>query len=103
MAAVVKHHRHDKLWIGLIIGIVLPVILYFIIQPLKDFNNIIAVQENKIGLLIKILPKLLTKIVIPSGLSFFVFIYFKLDKIAKGVLIVTAAIALILIVMQLAS
>ncbi|HBH49869.1 MAG TPA: hypothetical protein DDX98_14585 [Bacteroidales bacterium] len=95
-----KLKKYDIFWIGLILGIALPLLLYPILRPL-DPKNFAFISADYHKAMLKMLPMLLSRCVFPNALLFFLFIWNRFDKIAKGVLYSTVGITAVLIVIQI--
>lgn len=88
-AGKITDAKHDSLWLGLTIGIIAPVIgflLYFFGQfshkfLLNDFWSFIVK--------VKLLSPIISLSLLLNLFAFFIFIWLKWDKAAKGVLIGT--------------
>ncbi len=94
-----KLRKRDNFWIGLIIGIALPFLLYPLIRPLNPENfNFIDIEYKKT--VMKMLPMLLSRCVFPNALLFFLFLWGNFEKTAKGVLYSTVGIVAILGIMH---
>ena len=90
----------DKFWIGVLTGLVIPIVLYFIIQPL-DADNYGFMQEQYKQAVLKMLPMMLSRCVFPNALLFFILIWSDFEQAAKGILYSTVGLAGILIVLWL--
>ena len=89
----------NNLILGLIIGIVLPAVFYFIFVVPKMSDRIIfdlLDQHYKM----KVVSLLLTRCVFPNALVFFLLIWKNQLKIAKGILISTAMLAGALVIIN---
>lgn len=100
MGILDKLRAYDRYWFGLILGVLLPLILYPILRPLDPKNfEFIAVSYNEA--LLKMIPMLLSRCIFPSALLFFLLIWSDFDKTAKGVLHTTVILTAILILIQI--
>lgn len=92
--------KYDKFWIGIVLGIALPFLLYPLIRPLDPKNySFITVEYHKTVL--KMLPMLLSRCVFPNALLFFIFLWSNFERLAKGVLYSTVGIVGVLIILHL--
>ncbi len=81
---------------GIIIGVILPVILYFIfIMPKMSHLSVLGDYYARI--VVKFLPLFLSRCIFPNALLFFLLIWKNQMHIAKGVLISTAVLTAILL------
>jgi len=101
MGFIDKLRQYDNLWAGLVIGLVIPVVLYFVIQPLKA-GNFDFMIENYRKTVVIMLPMLLSRCVFPNAILFFMFIWGRFDKTARGILYSTAGLTLALIMIRIA-
>lgn len=92
--------KYDRFWIGLIMGIGLPLILYPLLRPLDPENFAFISTEYKQAML-KLIPMLLSRCVFPNALLFFIFIWSNFDRIAKGILYATVGLTAILVAIQI--
>lgn len=91
-----KLQKLNTLLAGIIIGIILPVILYFIfIMP--KVNHLSFMGEYYSRLLVKFMPLFLSRCIFPNALLFFLLVWKNQMQIAKGVLISTAVLTSILL------
>ncbi len=81
----------NKLYIGLIIGTVLPAIFYmiFIYPKMQHFSYFEGYYQK---MLLKFLPVFLSRCIFPNALLFFLFTWKNLLSVAKGLLISTAVL-----------
>jgi hypothetical protein len=88
----------NNLFLGIFIGILIPVILYIVIvyPKMSHFKFLDSYYRQT---MIKLLPILLTRCIFPNAIVFFLLIWRNQLKIAKGILISTAVLtgALVLI------
>lgn len=89
----------NNLVTGLIVGVVLPVILYFIFVMPK-FSNFEFIDNYYSKMMVKLLPLFLTRCIFPNALLFFLLIWRNQLKIAKGILISTAVLTGVLIIIN---
>ena len=92
--------RIDNFWIGIVLGIAIPLALYPIVRPL-DPENFAFISKAYHITIIKLLPLLLSRCVFPNALIFFIFIWVNYDKAAKGILYSTIGIVAILFILRL--
>lgn len=100
MGFLVKLRKFDIYWVGIILGILLPLILYPILRPL-DPENFAFISSIYKEALMKLLPMLLSRCIFPNALLFFIFIWSEFDQIAKGILHSTVFLTAILILIQI--
>jgi hypothetical protein len=91
--------RIDNFWIGVLLGIALPALLYPVLRPLDPANFSFIQTFDKLTM-IKLLPMLLSRCVFPNALLFFIFIWTDFNLAAKGVLYTTVVLTGILIIIQ---
>jgi len=89
----------DNVLAGIIIGLVLPAIIYmiFIMPKLSHYR---FMDNYFSSLIIKSLPLFLTRCIFPNALLFFLLIWRNYNKIARGILIITAILTAILLVIN---
>lgn len=98
----------DKLYLGIIVGLLLPIILFFAFYSADVMKLVNEDPEfvTKSGEIKKVLPAalpaLLTRVVFPNAIIFFLLIWQNRLKISKGILIVTAILTGILTILELA-
>ncbi len=95
-----KHSKKaDKPLTGWIAGVVVPplafVIIWLLIPTERDFAGFItyAIKAN-------VLSKFMSLAVLPNLLVFFIFIWAKMDRAAKGVLYATFILAIVVIAIK---
>ncbi len=89
----------DTLLVGIITGVLLPAILYFIlIHP--RMKTYALLNGYYYELLLKSLPLLLTRCIFPNAVLFFLLIWQNLNLAAKGILISTAILTGMLVIMN---
>jgi len=91
--------KFNNLFTGIIVGVILPTILYFIIV-LPKMSHFKFVDEYYRQMIIKFLPLFLTRCIFPNALVFFLLIWQNQLKIAKGILISTAVLTGILVLIN---
>lgn len=91
----------NKLSIGITLSVVLPTILYFIIVHGR-FQQFNIEHVNYSRIMMMIMPLLLSRCVFPNVILFFLFIWLRYDKAAKGVLIATAILSAALLILKFA-
>ncbi|MBN1598652.1 MAG: hypothetical protein JW894_10185 [Bacteroidales bacterium] len=84
---------------GAIIGVIIPLILYFIfVYPkMKHFSFIDGYYREMV---IKFLPLFLSRCIFPNALLFFILVWQNQIKIAKGLLISSAVLTSILLLIS---
>jgi len=86
----------NTLLAGIIIGVLVPVILYFIfIMPKMSHYSVLGNYYTMV--IVKFLPLFLSRCIFPNALLFFLLIWRNQMHIAKGILISTAALTGILL------
>lgn len=88
----------DSLWFGILLGIIVPTIVYFLSyhQQLKAFIRISETVNNlHVGL--PMFMKIAKICLISDAAVFFLFYWLKLDKAAKGVLVFAGISVVILL------
>jgi len=96
METVAKKRKTDKSLNGWITGLILPPVSFILIFLLLHTHQTLGDFVTK-AIAAKVLTKFLSLAVIPNLLLFFVFIWLKMDRAAKGVLYATFVTALIVI------
>lgn len=93
-------HKIDKIWVGFIVGLILPLIALAVFyassyayMTAPDFLRKMAFQA--------ILIKLLSLCAVVNLGGFFLFFQFKKDKAARGVVFATLIIALVVMVKKI--
>lgn len=82
---------------GIIIGILLPAILYFVfIMPKMNHFSIIGETYFR-EMVIKFLPLFLSRCIFPNALLFFLLIWQNQNQIAKGILISSGVLTSVLL------
>lgn len=83
---------------GIIIGLILPAFLYFILvhPKLSLYKNL----EGYSQMLFESLPLFLTRCIFPNALLFFILAWRNQLRIAKGILIITGSLTLILVLIN---
>ena len=89
----------NNLTVGIIVGVILPIILYliFIMPKMSHFS---FMDEYYRKMTIKFLPLFLTRCIFPNAILFFLLIWRNQLKIAKGILISTAVLTGVLVVVN---
>ena len=89
----------NNVYLGMLIGVVIPSILYLIIvyPKMSHFQFMDSYYKQ---MLIKFLPLFLTRCIFPNALVFFLLIWRNQLKIAKGILISTAVLTGILVLIN---
>lgn len=93
--------KFDKLWIGILSGVLAPVITLVIVF-FYTFNNYTVGQFFHFLYTMRVMTKLFSLCVIPNLAIFFLFLHFDSDKSAKGVLMATFLVAIIIVIIQIA-
>ena len=93
--------KFDSLKLGTILGIILPVITFFVIYKVRFDRYSINEFFSKL-VLMGTLPKLLSLTIIPNLLLFFIFIWKKFDYGARGVLTATFIDAFVIVILRFA-
>jgi hypothetical protein len=99
MGFLEKLREKDNFWIGLVLGIALPAILYPILRPL-DPKNFAFIANSYRQSMLKLLPMLLSRCIFPNAILFFLFIWGKFDLTAKGILHSSIGLVVILILIE---
>ena len=89
----------NNLVVGLIIGVVLPAILYMLLVMPK-MSHYEFIDEYYRKMMVKLLPLFLTRCIFPNALLFFLLMWKNQLKIAKGILISTAVLTGILVLIN---
>ena len=100
MGFLTNLRRYDKLWIGIVLGLILPAIFFYLTNPL-DANKYGAMREEFNKALLKLLPILLSRCIFPNALLFFLLLWSNFENTAKGVLYTTVGLTGILILIQI--
>ncbi|MBN2699309.1 MAG: hypothetical protein JXR52_10835 [Bacteroidales bacterium] len=90
--------RFDTLLTGLLPGILVPVVTFFVILATRydrDFGRLI-VEFQQMG----ILSKIVSLSVIPNLLLFFVFTWLNMNNSAKGVIFATFIVAFVMLILK---
>ena len=91
--------RYDLVKLGFALGIIVPVISFFIVYKIK-FDNYTLREFYDFLLSMNALPKILSLMVIPNLLVFFIFIWTNHLYAARGVLAATVVDALIIMALK---
>lgn len=90
----------DSFFIGLSMGIIVPLVLFTIFQPL-DRENFSFMPDRVYNQTIKeILPMILSRCIFPNAFLFFICMSLTLDKLGKGLLFSTTAMVVVLLLIQ---
>lgn len=100
MGFLEKLRRFDNFWVGLVVGLAMPIALYPIMRPFNPDNFAFIGSVYKLTL-IKLLPLLFSRCIFPNALLFFIFIGVNFDRAAKGVLYSTISLVGILVIIQI--
>lgn len=86
-----KVEKLNTLLAGIIIGVIIPVILYFIfVMPKMSHYSVIG--DYYAMLIVKFLPLFLSRCIFPNAVLFFILIWRNQMQIAKGLLISTSVL-----------
>jgi hypothetical protein len=86
----------DTLLAGIIIGIVVPaIIFYFFVLPTMQHYRFLG--DLYLQMIVKMLPMFLSRCIFPNALLFFLFLWADKAEAAKGILIVTGVATAILL------
>ena len=92
----IKLQKLNTLLAGIIIGVVLPIVLYFIfVMPKMSHYSVIG--DYYAMIIVKFLPLFLSRCIFPNALLFFFLIWKNQMHIAKGVLISTSVLTSVLL------
>lgn len=92
--------RFDKIFIGLVIGLILPVIIFFITYKVKYDELEFSIYIQQIWQM-KILLKILSLCVFPNLGAFLLFLRIKYERAARGVVMATFIYAFAVLVVKL--
>ncbi|MBA7543567.1 hypothetical protein ES705_35898 [subsurface metagenome] len=81
----------NTLLVGIVVGVALPVILYFVFVMPK-MSHLSFIGEYYGRMMVKFLPLFLSRCIFPNALLFFLLIWKNQMQIAKGVLISTGVL-----------
>ena len=91
--------KFDTLLSGLILGVIMPFLLYyFFIMPKMNHYAFIGPLYGQF--LLKMLPIFLSRCIFPNALLFFLLLWLNQTNAAKGVLISTAFLTAILLIVN---
>lgn len=99
MGFLEKLKRFDNFWLGMAVGLLLPLALYPILRPM-DPANFTFIAEDYRKTMLKLIPMLLSRCIFPNALLFFILIWSNYEKAAKGVLYITIGLVAILGLIQ---
>jgi hypothetical protein len=99
MGFLEKLRRMNNFWIGLILGILLPLSLFPLMRPFNP-DNFAFIQSAYNITIFKLLPLLLSRCIFPNALLFFILIWSDFERAAKGILYATIGLVGILIIIQ---
>lgn len=100
MGILTKLRQKDNFWIGLIIGIILPLLLFQITKPL-DPDKYALIKNAYKETMLKLMPMLLSRCIFPNALIFFLLIWGNFNLTAKGVLYASLGLVGGLIILQI--
>jgi hypothetical protein len=89
----------DNFLLGIVTGVLLPAILYFIFVYPK-MSHYSFIQGYYGDILIKFLPIFLSRCIFPNALLFFLFTWKDRLRFAKGILISTAVLTALLLLIS---
>jgi hypothetical protein len=89
----------NTLTAGIITGVLVPAILYFILVHPK-LSRFSFIEEYYGQMVIKFLPLFLSRCIFPNALIFFFLIWRNQLNIAKGILISTGVLTVILVIIN---
>jgi hypothetical protein len=89
----------DKLWIGLLLALICPVVTLYIVY-LHSFDNYSIKEFFHFIITMKIMSKLFSLCVLPNLGLFFVFIWGNYLKGARGVLTGTFVVTFVILILQ---
>lgn len=92
--------RFDLVKLGFILGVLVPVISLFVVYGVR-FDNYTVKEFFEFLITMHALPKLLSLMVIPNLLIFFIFIWTNHLYAARGVLAATIFDALVILAMKI--
>jgi hypothetical protein len=93
-------YRFDQILIGLVIGLILPVIIFFITYKVKYDDLEFRIYLQQIWQM-KILLKILSLCVFPNLGAFLLFLRIKYERAARGVVMATFIYAFAVLVVKL--
>ena len=100
MNSLNKFHKYNKLHIGIIAAILIPVVFYFIMynRSLRDIGWTIFFNTRVAS---NIIPILLSHCILPNIVLFFVFNGINWMRAAKGVIVTTVILTVCLLLLKL--
>ena len=90
----------NTLTAGIILGVIVPILFYFILFYSK-FNNLKFANFHSDIFLGKLLPLLISRCILPNLVLFFIFNWLNWVKATKGVFISTIGLTVILFALKL--
>ena len=87
----------DSLWIGLVVGIFVPVLSLLMFY----YSTFTKVSFMDYSLQVRILPKIISLCVIPNLLVFFLFMWRNHYYSARGIILATVIITLVVLVLKI--
>ena len=87
----------DSLWIGLVVGIFVPVLSLLMFY----YSTFTKVSFMDYSLQVRILPKIISLCVIPNLLVFFLFMWRNHYYSARGIILATLIITLVVVVLKI--
>lgn len=94
-----ENSKYDRVLIGLVSGLILPVIVFFIVYLIGE-HDVSFSEYLKSMWQIKALVKLGSLCVFMNVALFWIFLYLKFEKSARGVLAATILYALVVLFTQ---
>jgi hypothetical protein len=93
-------YRFDRIFTGLSIGLILPLLIFLITYKVMYSDVEFMVYLNRIWQM-KILLKILSLCVFPNLGAFLLFLQFKFEKAARGVVMATFIYAFVVLIAKL--
>jgi hypothetical protein len=95
--------KKDDLWLGLILGILGPVVGFLIFYLIKFFplGQSIAAYLNLFKDNSFLIPKVISLSLLVNGVTFFLYTQYRKDETSRGILVATLIYAIIIIVFKL--
>lgn len=95
--------KKDDLWLGLILGILGPVVGFLIFYLIKflPLGQSIAAYLNLFKDNSFLIPKVISLSLLMNGVTFFLYTQYRKDETSRGILVATLIYAIIIIVFKL--
>lgn len=95
--------KKDDLWLGLILGILGPVVGFLIFYLIKflPLGQSIAAYLNLFKDNSFLIPKVISLSLLVNGVTFFLYTQYRKDETSRGILVATLIYAIIIIVFKL--